>query len=189
MRDSVVAGNRITATRESVGFGGAIFEVHSPTKITNTQIVDNRTSITSLAGDANGYATFAAWSSEPVVVRDSVISGNSVQVAATRGSAVLRGSGVWNAGALQLLDTKVLDNVGRAKGTSGTAYGGGIWNGLYPDGPLPVSLTLTDSKMAGNSISASARLTVQGGGLFTDFPVALEHARIKDNTPDQCFGC
>ena len=189
MRDSIVAGNRITATGASVGFGGAIFEVHSPTTITNTRIVGNETSITSLAGDANGYATFVAWSSDPVVLRDSVISGNSVQVSTTGGSATLQGAGIWNAGTLQLLDTKVQNNVGRASGPSGTAQGGGIWNGLYPDGPLPVSLTLTDSKVAGNSVSGSAGLTVQGGGLFTAFPVTLQHSKIEKNKPDQCFGC
>jgi len=41
-----------------------------------------------------------------------------------------------------------------------------------------------------NSIGGSARLTVQGGGLYTvGFPVKLNSSLIKHNTPDQCYGC
>jgi hypothetical protein len=189
MRDSIVAGNRITATGAYVWWGGSIMEVHSPTTITDTQIVDNQTSITSLAGDASVYGTVATWSTDPVLFRDSLIARNTVQALANGGSALLQGAGIWNAGALNLVDTKVVNNVGRASGPSGTAQGGGIWNGLFPDAPLPVSLTLTDSLVAGNAVSGSPGLTVQGGGLFTGFPVALLHSVVAKNTPDQCYGC
>jgi hypothetical protein len=40
----------------------------------------------------------------------------------------------------------------------------------------------------GNTLSASPGLTVQGGGLFTSFPVTLDHSRIAHNHPDQCAG-
>jgi len=40
----------------------------------------------------------------------------------------------------------------------------------------------------GNTLRASPGLTVQGGGLFTSFPVTLDHSRIAHNLPDQCAG-
>jgi hypothetical protein len=39
------------------------------------------------------------------------------------------------------------------------------------------------------ALSASTGLIVQGGGLFTEFPLTLENSRIEKNTPDDCFGC
>jgi len=30
---------------------------------------------------------------------------------------------------------------------------------------------------------------VQGGGLFTLFPVTLRNSVIAQNAPDQCYGC
>ena len=32
-------------------------------------------------------------------------------------------------------------------------------------------------------------LTIQGGGLFTTFPVTLTKTVLAGNKPDQCFGC
>jgi len=52
-----------------------------------------------------------------------------------------------------------------------------------------VQLTLTNTVVTRNSISASPGLTVRGGGLFTEFPVALDSSRIEKNTPDDCYGC
>ena len=86
------------------------------------------------------------------------------------------------------ITARVTNNSARAFGPSGSVDGGGIWNGQFVDGLLP-QLTLTNSRVTGNALIGSAGLTVQGGGLFTAFPVILQHSKIKDNTPDQCFGC
>ena len=78
------------------------------------------------------------------------------------------------------------------KGSSGFAEGGGIWNGqpFGPDGTPTPSLLLDHTAVIGNALSASAGLTVQGGGLFTDgFPVSIVKSLIAHNSPDQCFGC
>jgi hypothetical protein len=189
MRDSIVARNRVTVTGASVSIGGPVFEVDGSATITNTQIVRNQENITSLAGDANAFATFVDFSAEPVLLQDSVVADNDVLVSATGGSAILEGAGVWNVGLLKLIHTRVTGNTGYSTGSSGSAQGGGIWNGSYPGGPTVTSLTLTDSLVAGNAISGSAGMTVQGGGLFTAFPVTLKSSLIKGNTPDQCYGC
>jgi hypothetical protein len=40
-----------------------------------------------------------------------------------------------------------------------------------------------------NTLSATAGVSREGGGLFTTVPVTLDDTVIADNSPDQCFGC
>ena len=85
-------------------------------------------------------------------------------------------------------DTRVSGNTGTVTAPGGSAAGGGVWNGdLFGDGPP--RLTLDDTDVSRNALSASTGLPVQGGGLFTAFPATLHDSKIAKNTPDQCFGC
>jgi hypothetical protein len=96
--------------------------------------------------------------------------------------------GVLNASLLELDGVRVSGNTGTATGPSGSEQGGGIWNGVF-FGPPEVQLTLNDTTVIRNSLSGSPGISVQGGGLFTTFPVTLVHSLIVGNVPDQCFGC
>jgi hypothetical protein len=79
------------------------------------------------------------------------------------------------------------DNHAIATGPDGFARGGGIWNDrLFEE--QPPHLTLNQTRVIGNTLSASPGLPVKGGGLFTAFPVALNHSQIAHNLPDQCAG-
>ena len=93
-----------------------------------------------------------------------------------------------NDGRLVLWNVLVTENSDVANGPTGVARGGGIWNGSLFNSP-PIELTLERTNVTRSTLSASAGLTVQGGGLFTDFPVTLTSSRIAGNTPDQCYGC
>jgi hypothetical protein len=58
-----------------------------------------------------------------------------------------------------------------------------------PDGPTP-HLVVDETTVSHNVVSASAGLTVEGGGIFTaGFPITLLESEIEDNAPDQCVGC
>ncbi len=81
----------------------------------------------------------------------------------------------------------MIGNTATATGASGSAQGGGI-NNFTLGGPPP-SLTLTDSAVLANKLTASPGITPQGGGLFTAFPVTLTRTVIAGNKPDQCYGC
>jgi hypothetical protein len=190
MSSSVVSGNRtaVTAASPYSDFpSGSAFEVDEAATISHVQVVGNSTSVTGLSGPAAGFGAFLAFSDQPVLVTDSVVAGNSLRVSATGGAAVVEGAGVTNLGTLELRNTSVAFNTGRASGPSGSAQGGGIWNGsLFGSTPL---LTLTGTSVTRNAISGAAGLTMQGGGLFTAFPVTLTNSPIKNNTPDQCVGC
>jgi hypothetical protein len=80
----------------------------------------------------------------------------------------------------------VTGNTATAKGAGGNAQGGGI-NNINLFGPP--QLTLIDSAILANRLSASPGIALHGGGLFTDSPVTLTRTLIAGNQPDQCFGC
>ena len=99
--------------------------------------------------------------------------------------------GINNGGSLELHNVLVSNNSASATGPSGSAHGGGIWNGMpfAPDGPTP-HLVLENTLVTRNALSASPGLSVQGGGLFTPgFAITLVNSLIAHNAPDQCFGC
>jgi hypothetical protein len=188
MRDSVISGNRVTAHGGADVFACVVLDVNSPASIDDTVITDNTVSATATAGDV--YAAcgaFFAASAEGVLLSDSLVANNRVEVSAG-GSATMGGAGISNGGTLTLRNTKVMSNRGSVAAQSGTVHGGGIWNGPVYEGLDPI-LTLTKSTVAGNGVSGSPGLDVRGGGLFTAVPITLKNSSIKNNTPDQCYGC
>jgi len=68
-----------------------------------------------------------------------------------------------------------------------SVFGGGISNAAI-FGP-PVTLTLTDSVVNANRLSADPDFLVNGGGVFTDGGIVRTHSVIAGNKPDNCFGC
>jgi hypothetical protein len=99
----------------------------------------------------------------------------------------MAGGGILNGGSLTLIRSAVSKNSGAATAPSGSAQGGGIWNGDIGNGPP--ALTLTNSTVTHNSLAGTSGVTLQGGGLFTTAPVTLTNSVIGQNTPGQCFGC
>ena len=110
------------------------------------------------------------------------------------------GAGGGKAVVLTLERTVVAANSAAATGVTGVNLGGGIGN-IQFFGPAP-ELTLTDSVVTANRLTASPGVASQGGGLFnlevmsTDpfstgnpFPVTLTRSVIAGNGPDQCAGC
>jgi hypothetical protein len=190
LSDSTVSDNRLSATgARSVFLDAGGIEVEGPTTISNTRFTGNSVTANAPTGTALAQAG-AIWtaSDQLVAIRDSLISGNSASSTTSTGAALVEGGGMGNAGLLELRSVEVSDNNGNATGASGSAQGGGIWNSTIPDGP-PVKLTLRDSSVTGNTLSASAGLALQGGGVYTTFPIALTSSLIAKNTPDNCFGC
>jgi hypothetical protein len=90
-------------------------------------------------------------------------------------------------GQTTLLGTLVIGNSASADGAFGAAQGGGI-NNVSVGGPDP-RLTLSHSVVAANRLHGSPAIALQGGGIFTAFPVTLTRALVAGNEPDQCFGC
>jgi hypothetical protein len=196
IRNSVVRGNRATARNVdvaglAVGFAGGI-EAEGPLLLERSMVTHNvvrAVSAPDAAADGGGLEVVGQ-----ATIRDSLIARNTVLAEAVR-AALAQGGGIANAGQLTLDRTIVLGNSVRAIGAGGdlpfghasAVQGGGIWNTTFgDDGP---QLTMTDSAVLRNSLAASQGFLVQGGGLYTDFPVSLRRTLVASNQPDQCFGC
>jgi hypothetical protein len=190
LRSSTVSDNRVVANVGSSadsGLSGSALEFDGTATISNTQITGNTATVTSQAGTAATAGAVAAFAPEAALISNSVISGNVQSASSATGTATVQGNGIVNNGVLELRNDQINDNAGTATGPTGLAQGGGIWNGLLFNPPSV--LTLVNTVVTRNTLSASAGLTVQGGGLFTEFPVTLDKSRIEKITPDDCFGC
>ena len=192
LSDSTVSDNSVAATtatgRADVDSGAA--EINTDATISNTYFTGNSATATSSAGVAHAAAgAIITAAFERMTISDSVISANRLTATSTTDSSTVDGGGIANIGVLTLRNTSVADNRGAASGPSGSARGGGIFNGSVPDGPPSVRLALVESAVTRNTLTAGPGITVQGGGLFTLFPVTLTSSAIAQNVPDECYGC
>ena len=187
---STVDDNRVDASsNENMFADGGGLEIEGSATIAGTHIAGNSVTAHAAQGIASAQAggLFAAGET-PVWVRDSFIGDNTAHSTATAGTAIVQGGGILNATGLDVRDSIVRDNTASAAGPSGTAQGGGIWNGDLDYGPS-VELALRNVTVTDNTLSGTPGLPVQGGGLFTAFPVTLHDTVLAGNAPDQCFGC
>ena len=190
MRDSEVDRNvtKTTAlTVADVAPVGSALEVDGSGTIVNTKIDRNVASTFSPSGAASTDGGLSVFDTDLLTVKNSTISNNVTQARSDTGSASVLGGGVFNNTQLTLDHVVVSHNTARAEGPSGTAQGGGIWNGDLVTGPP--TLMLKNSSVVGNELVASPGIQRQGGGTFTTFPVARMNAVIAGNRPDQCVGC
>jgi hypothetical protein len=180
------------ATTADVGPSGTVVEFDGPALLAHSSITNNTVSVTTPNGAAaasGGLAVFD-FSDNPrqVTVSDTVISGNQTTANSQHGSASIVGVGILNNSLLELDRVNVRGNTGTASAPSATAQGGGIWNGPLLSGP-PVVLTLRQSTVTANSVSAGPHGQAAGGGIYTTTPVTLDRTLIAANHPDNCTGC
>jgi hypothetical protein len=205
LTDSLVKDNQATATitapnappgSASQGTNGAM-EIDGSATIRDTTFVGNRAVATSVSGDAavGGGAIFNG-SADRVTITGSTITDNHAIATASVGNASVGGSGILNSSLLTLRDTVVSKNTASATAPNGTAttVGAGIFNTRNSDGRPVAQLTLIDSAITKNGLTASGlTTTVLGAGLFNDTAsgatVTLTNSVIAQNSPDQCFGC
>jgi hypothetical protein len=192
LRDSVISGNRTTATGGGFTLAASAVEIDTPATISSTLISRNRISGSGVGTVIVGGALFAFDAeAQPIVMRNSVVSGNSVNGSSSTDAVSGGGAGINNGGSLELHNVLVSGNSASATAQSGSLHGGGIWNGMpfAPDGPTP-KLVLENTLVTRNVMSASPGLEVQGAGLYTlGFPIVSSNSLVAHNVPDQCFGC
>jgi len=190
LSDDVVANNSVTSAALPGSSGNAFGDSGAGEmsgKISNTRFTGNSVSVRSAAADAIASAGAAMFAGS---MSNSVVSGNQVQGSSRRGSVFVGGAGLQAAdGGMTLRNTTVSGNVGDARGLTGSAQGGGIFDVAVPNGPPGGPLVLTNSTVTHNGLTGGAAITLQGGGVFARNPVTLAHSVIAGNTPDQCDGC
>ena len=195
LSNSTVEDNRVVAnvgSQADVGPSGpAAIEFDGAGTISDTRITGNSTTVVSPGGAAEALGAVGGFQFGPdtLAITNSVISGNAVSASSTTGSATVQGAGLSNDGVALLKDDQIDHNTGSASAPNGSAQGGGIFNGIVFGQP-PVQLSLLDTSVAGNTLSGSPGVTLQGGGLYTlGFPITLDDSDINRNKPDDCAGC
>lgn len=180
------------ATSADIGPGGSTLELDGPGTLSGLSLVHNvsrETSPTGAAADTGALAVFNFnGDPQPVTISNSLIADNRAAAASSTGSATVQGAGVFNNSLLTLNGVAVLGNLATATAPSGSAQGGGIWNGIDLSGP-PVELTLSHSSIVGNALVGTRGVTLVGGGIYTTAPVTLDHTLIALNRPNGCSGC
>jgi hypothetical protein len=190
LSDDVIANNRVTSAALPGSSGNAFGDSGAGEmsgKINNTRFTGNSVTVRSAAADAIASAGAAIFAGS---MTNSVVSGNQVHGSSPHGSVFVAGGGLQAGDAgITLRSTTVSGNVGDARGLTGSAQGGGIFDVAVPDGPPGGPLVLTNSTVTRNVLTGGAAVTLQGGGVFARNPVTLTHSVIAGNTPDQCDGC
>jgi hypothetical protein len=191
MSNSVVADNSVSSATLAGSSGNAEGDSGAGEilgTISNTRVTGNTVTVTSAAGDATAFAgAFIDFGS----ITNSVISENQVHASSPSGTVFAAGGAiVIDERGLTLRNTEVHGNTVGANGASGSARGGGIFDAPIDNGPPGGPLTLLNSGVTGNALSASPGIALQGGGLYIESgPLTLTHSFIANNSPDQCFGC
>jgi hypothetical protein len=195
LSDDTMSGNRVSATTTPGSSGSAfadsgVGELNGPSDIRDSSFTGNSVRASSPSGTASASGGALSTAGNPrTTIADSVIRDNALSATTASGFAIVQGAGIWNIGLLTLQDTTVRKNTGTVHGPSGMAQGGGIWNSAIFGGPPSVQLTLTDSTVTHNTLTADHGITAQGGGLYTTLPVNSIDSTVAHNVPDQCFGC
>lgn len=191
LQDSTLEANRVSATTTAAAgtanpTSGAIGIVDNAT-ISDTRVTGNEVNATATSGAA--LAEAGAIQTTETTLSNSLISDNRLTASSQTGSATVRGAGLEHGnGLLEVRNTTISNNTANATGPSGEALGGGIWNDVFFPPPPNPQLILDNTTVTDNALTASPRITVHGGGLFTTFPVILDHSSIAHDAPDDCFG-
>jgi hypothetical protein len=190
---STVDANQVSAaTTAALGTanptsGGIGISFGGGARIADTHLTANRVDATAPNGTA--IAEAGAIQTTDTTLSDSLVSDNRLTASSQTGTATVHGAGVQHGnGQLEIRNTNISDNTGDAQGPQGQALGGGIWNDAFFPPPPDPQLTLEDTTITRNALTASPGITVHGGGLFTTFPVTLLDSTIRHNTPEDCFG-
>jgi hypothetical protein len=202
---SRISGNSVTASNTAGDVVAESGGIDSDGSLLLTDSSVDHNTVTGSVPASSGFLVEADGAGVQVqdvtTVRRSRVSHNSLSATSATGVALGSGGGFFNiGGTLTLEQTLVTANSAQATGVAGVNLGGGIANVQF-GGPAPV-LTLTDSLVAANRLTASPGIASQGGGIFTlavtsifpfatgeAFPVALTRSLIAGNRPDQCVDC
>jgi hypothetical protein len=190
LNNDVVTDNRVSATAlgNSTGNGG-VGEIGGT--LNNVRLTGNTVDVSSATGNATAEAGAIIF--DGGTITNSLIRNNNIQASAPVGAVDARGGAINVFGPTTLRNTTISGNSIDATATSGNVRGGGIVDVAFPfgpNGPPGGPLVLQNSNVTSNTLSGSATITLQGGGIFLqDEPVTLTNSAITQNIPDQCFGC
>ena len=191
LQSTNVSGNSVDASSPVAGASGdsAGLGEGGPATISNSSFTNNAVTATGSNGLSVAQAGGLSTGDQDVAttITGTTVSGNHVTARSASGQAVVFGAGMSNGGLLTVQASSFSQNVAQAKGPSGSAHGGGIWNSDFGGGPGS-TLTLSNSVVRNNSLVGQKGITVSGGGLYNTATTVLTGNVIRANSPDDCAG-
>jgi hypothetical protein len=197
--DSTVSDNSVSSSNlggDAQATSGGI-DADGPLTLVDSRVDGNtvRASVSPSSGNLAGAVFGGIEVSATATIRNSSVSNNVMTARSESGPANVAGGGIGNlSGHVTLERSRVTGNRGSADGVTGLALGGGIVNIDFGGGPP--ELTLTDTVVTANELTATPGITPEGGGLYTTdlfgggpFPFTRTRTVIDGNKPDQCVGC
>jgi hypothetical protein len=199
---SSISGNTVSdfdSGGDAQAFNGGI-DVDGVLALTESRV--ERNSVTAEVPPGSGFAAVATSGGLGVAgaanVSASRLGDNSVSAVSPGGPAHAGGGGAGSfSGRLTLERSVVSGNDASASGVGGLLLGGGIISTDLGGGPP--SLTLSESVVTANRLTAGLGYDPQGGGIFTDPNRPTAHPPVVTNTitrtvvagnqPHQCVGC
>jgi hypothetical protein len=184
---------------DAQAFNGGI-DVDGALALTESRV--ERNSVTAEVPPGSGFVAVASSGGIGLAgvanLTASRLGDNKVRAVSLGGPALAAGAGAGNfSGRLTLERSVVSGNEASASGVGGLLFGGGIISTDFGGGPP--SLTLTESVVTANLLTAGPGYDPQGGGIFTDPNQPTAHPPVVTNTitrtvvagnqPDQCVGC
>jgi len=188
LANDTISGNSVHASASSGFVEGRSGAGEVGGTLTNDRITGNSVDVSNADGDARAIGGASVFDSGTIT--NSVISNNRIHAAAPLGAVDVRGGALNVFGPTMLRNSTISGTTVSVGGASGSARGGGIFDGVNPDGPPGGPLALQNSNLIGNVLSGSTGISLHGGGLYIESnPLTLINSLIANNLPDQCFGC
>jgi hypothetical protein len=190
---TAISNNRLdvrAATSEDVGPSGGAVEIDGSGELSDVQISDNSSTVSSVSRQAWADGALADFADQPqrLVLTRVTIRGNAAVARSTTGSALVVGGGILNDALMDLSGVTIHGNTATAVAPAATAQGGGIYSGPVPDGQS-TKLTVSNSRITANVAAAGGAGQAQGGGVYSLAPLSPTGTVIAGNRPDQCVGC
>jgi hypothetical protein len=190
---SVVRDNSATLTSvfpRGVGMDAHAGGIHVgdgvPTRVERTAIIDNTVTATDPFGEPVAFDSGMSVGCSPLVMRDSVVSGNRVTgTSATSAGVGPGGSALELNGGGTITGTRITANASTAISAGGIAAVNGGLAVLNFDDCDPKLVVVRDSVISGNLAVASSTTgtaNVMGGGIFNNSLLELDDVTIRGNS-------
>ena len=194
LENDAIVGNRVSSSTVGSSAGnadGSSGAGEFSGNLDNVRLTANTVTVRAAHGTASGEGGASVF--DGGTITNAIVGGNRLDLASPFGAVSGSGGGIFAAVDLTLRGSTVFGNTIAAQGASGAAFGGGLYDVAFPDGPDGPpggALTMVNSSVVANVLVRSPGLALQGGGLYLqNEPLSLTNTIIALNLPDQCVGC
>jgi Right handed beta helix region len=189
VRQSSVTGNSANLTTGyplsvadmNAHAGGINADDDGSVTIDHTTISENSVTVVGLSGQPVGFDPGMIVGNSPLLLRDSVVRGNSLTANVRTSAEGGTGGGLEADGPATIVNTKIIGNSVKVTSSSGLALAVAVVN-TFDHGAK--ASTIVDSVISGNSVRALSRkgeATIQGVGIANNGALEMRNVQVTNN--------